>query len=146
MFLKSSPPPDVLSRDSYGVLSCLKGVHFLSTCADLSEAGQRGGVASRPSSAMPLEERSVASATDPSCISATDSKMCSASEFYYQTVGLNEGLVRMFKWIRNRMSCSDGGSQILRVLPAKGDLCHFNCIVCDFVDIRNRTNKGADAP
>jgi len=82
----------------------------------------------------------VSPATDLSCISATDSKMRSAPRINSQTIGLNEGLVRMFKWIRNPISYSDGGSQFLRVLPAKDDLHYFNSILCGFVNIWERTN------
>ncbi len=57
--LQPTPPPDVLCRDADGVLSCLKGVHSLSLFGEPSRSRTEGGVASRPSSAMPLEERSV---------------------------------------------------------------------------------------
>ncbi len=71
-----------------------------------------GGVASRPSSAMPLEERSVRLAEPPPLYKHDGVKRASADAKKVQTTGLNEGFVRMFKWARNRILDSDGGGQL----------------------------------
>lgn len=47
-------------------------------------------------------------ATDPPCISTTDANEVSATPWGIQTIGLHEGIGRMFKWIPKAISCSDG--------------------------------------
>jgi len=55
----------------------------------------------RPSSAKPPEEKSVSLPTYHSCIRATGSNNCWKVAIYPQTVGLDDSLVRMFKWVWN---------------------------------------------
>ena len=55
--------------------------------------------------------------------------MGSASWFNRQTVGLNVRLVRMFKWIRERISDSDGRGWLAETLPARDYLRSCHCDV-----------------
>ena len=50
-------------------------------------------------------------ATDPPCISTTDANEVSATPRGIQTIGLHEGIGRMFKWIPKAISCSDGSER-----------------------------------
>ena len=45
-----------------------------------------------------------------------------------QTVGLNVGLVRMFKWTLDCISDSDGASNLSASVAAESDLCHRDWI------------------
>jgi len=125
--LQSAPPPDVLCRDADGILSCLKGVHSNSFHNGPSRSRTEVGVASRPSSAMPLEERSVRPGDRPTLYKRNGAETVPAISGCCQTVGLNESLVRMFKWTRNRISQSDGSGCIAQGLSRQASVfcrCH----------------------
>ena len=55
--------------------------------------------------------------------------MSSANSINRQTVGLNVRLVRMFKWIRKRISDSDDSGWLAEVFPARSFFGICDCHV-----------------
>jgi len=101
---------------------------FFLLCRTLPEAGQRWESPPVPHRPCLWRRGPCDSATDPSCISTTDWKICPATWFSHQTVGLNVGLVRMFKWTLDCISDSDGASNHSASVAAENNLRHSGCI------------------